>query len=86
MTENNNKKEDLLHWVSLAMILDYLVEQYGFEELSELVRINCFKVNPSKQSSLKFLRKTQWAREQIEWLYIRTVLEKRDEEKWWKDF
>lgn len=86
MTENNNKKEDLLHWVSLAMVLDYLVDQYGFEELSELVRINCFKVNPSKQSSLKFLRKTQWAREQVEWLYIRTVLEKRDEEKWWKDF
>jgi len=70
-------KEDLLHGVSLAMIMDYLVEEYGFEELSELVRINCFKVNPSKQSSLKFLRKTAWAREQVEWLYIRTVLEKR---------
>jgi uncharacterized protein (DUF2132 family) len=48
------------------MVLDYLVDQYGFEELSELVRINCFKVNPSKQSSLKFLRKTQWARDQVE--------------------
>ena len=86
MVENNNKKEDLLHWVSLAMVLDYLVDEYGFEELSELVRINCFKVNPSKQSSLKFLRKTQWARDQVEWLYIRTVLEKREDEKWWKKF
>jgi uncharacterized protein (DUF2132 family) len=35
---------------------------------------------------LKFLRKTQWARDQVEWLYIRTVLEKRDDEKWWKKF
>jgi len=48
------------------MILDVLIEEYGFEKLSELVRINCFKNNPSKESSLKFLRKTQWARKHIE--------------------
>lgn len=86
MTEYKKKVEDLLHWITLAMILDYLVDEYGFEELSELVRINCFKVNPSIQSSLKFLRKTPWAREQIEWLYVRTKIEKQNEEKWWKDF
>ncbi len=86
MTTYSKKANDILHWVSLAKIMEYLVEVYGFEELSELVRINCFKNNPSIQSSLKFLRKTLWAREQIEWLYVRTRLEKMDEEKWWKDF
>lgn len=74
----NNKKIDYLHWVTLAMIIEYLVAEYWFEELSELVRINCFKTNPSIQSSLKFLRKTPWAREQVEWLYIRTKIENKD--------
>ena len=86
MTTYSKKVNDILHWVSLAKIMEYLVDEYWFEELSELVRINCFKNNPSIQSSLKFLRKTQWAREQVEWLYVRTRLEKIDEEKWWKDF
>jgi uncharacterized protein (DUF2132 family) len=48
------------------MILDVLIEEYGFDELSELVRINCFKSNPTKESSLKFLRKTEWARNQVQ--------------------
>lgn len=60
------------------MILDYLIEEYGFYELGEMIRINCFTSNPSKQSSLKFLRKTEWARLQVQGLYVRTVLEKRD--------
>lgn len=76
--ETNNKTEDILHWVTLSMILDVLIEEYGFEKLSELVRINCFKSNPSKQSSLKFLRKTEWARVQIQWLYVRTIREKKN--------
>jgi uncharacterized protein (DUF2132 family) len=59
------------------MILDYLIEEYGFEELGELIRINCFVSNPSKQSALKFLRKTEWARLQVQGLYVRTVKEKR---------
>lgn len=71
-----NRNDDLLHWVSLSMILDFLIEEYWFEELSELIRINCFKSNPSKQSSLKFLRKTEWARIQVQWLYVRTMKEK----------
>lgn len=74
--EFKNKSEDLLHWVSLSKIMDVLIEEYWFEELSELVRINCFKNNPSKESSLKFLRKTEWARKHIEWLYVRTMKEK----------
>lgn len=76
--DSYNRNDDLLHGVSLAMILDFLIEEYWFEELSELIRINCFKSNPSKQSSLKFLRKTEWARVQVQWLYVRTVKEKRN--------
>ncbi|MFC1798117.1 VF530 family DNA-binding protein [Patescibacteria group bacterium] len=60
------------------MILDTLVEEYGFKELSQLVKINCFLVNPTKQSSLKFLRKTDWARNQVQGLYVRTMLEKKN--------
>jgi len=75
--QNNKKTNDILHWVSLSMIMDFLIEEYGFEELSKLVRINCFKNNPSKNSSLKFLRKTDWAHDQIQWLYVRTILEKK---------
>ena len=74
----NNRNDDILHWITLAMILDTLVEEYWFEELSKLVRINCFLVNPTKQSSLKFLRKTEWARNQVQGLYVRTMLEKKD--------
>ena len=55
-----------LHGVSLSQVLDLLIEEYGFEQLSEMIRINCFKSYPSKESSLKFLRKTQWARLQVQ--------------------
>lgn len=81
--EYNNVNARELHWVTLAMTLDYLVDEYGFEELSELIRINCFKSYPSKESSLKFLRKTEWARLQVQWLYVRTVREKaKNKPKW----
>ena len=78
METQKNLNHELLHWVSLKMILEYLIAYYGFVELSELIRINCFKSNPSLESSLKFLRKTEWARLQVQWLYIRT---KREELK-----
>ena len=64
--EPNNRNDDILHGVTLSMILDFLVEEYGFEELSKLIRVNCFKSHPSKESSLKFLRKTEWARLQVQ--------------------
>jgi uncharacterized protein (DUF2132 family) len=76
MTTNRN--DDILHWVTLVMILDTLVDEYWFKELSNLVKINCFLVNPTKQSCLKFLRKTDWARNQVQGLYVRTMLEKKD--------
>lgn len=64
--EQTNRNDDILHGVTLAMILDFLIIEYGFEKLSKLIRINCFKSNPSKESSLKFLRKTEWARLQVQ--------------------
>ena len=81
MTDYDISNHDLLHWVTLSMIMDTLIEEYWFEELSTLVRINCFKSNPSKQSSLKFLRKTDWAREQVQGLYVRTMKIKNDKRK-----
>lgn len=64
-----------LHGVTLAQILDYLVARYGWAELDERIRINCFAVNPSVKSSLTFLRRTPWARAKVEELYIRTRTE-----------
>ena len=61
-----------LHGLKLADILQSFVEKYGWEELSTKVRINCFKSNPSIKSSLKFLRKTPWARDKVEDLYLRS--------------
>ena len=62
-----------LHGVKLAEILQFLVATYGWEELGQLININCFKSNPSINSSLKFLRKTQWARDKVEKLYLRSI-------------
>ncbi len=62
-----------LHGKTLEMILVYLVDRYGWEELGEMIRINCFISNPSIKSSLTFLRKTPWAREKVESLYIDSV-------------
>lgn len=63
-------KQDPLHGVTLAMMLTRLVEAYGWEELSRLINIRCFSHEPSISSSLKFLRKTPWAREKLERLYL----------------
>jgi uncharacterized protein (DUF2132 family) len=62
-----------LHGVTLEQIVKYLVQQYGWAELGQRIRINCFTDNPSVQSSLKFLRKTEWARKKVEALYIETI-------------
>jgi uncharacterized protein (DUF2132 family) len=62
-----------LHGKTLENILNELVAQYGWPELGYRIRINCFLDNPSIQSSLKFLRKTPWARKKVEELYIESV-------------
>lgn len=59
-----------LHGKTLEMILTFLVDKYGWDELGEMININCFINNPSIKSSLTFLRKTPWAREKVEALYI----------------
>ena len=59
-----------LHGVKLETIVTQLVEYYGWEELGERIRINSFNTDPSVKSSLKFLRKTPWAREKVEQLYL----------------
>lgn len=64
------KKSNPLHGKTLEMILNELVAHFGFEELSTLIDINCFKNNPSIKSSLTFLRRTPWARTKVENLYI----------------
>jgi len=64
---------DPLHGKSLKEIVTQLVAFYGFYTLAELININCFKENPSINSSLKFLRKTDWARKKVEELYVRSL-------------
>ncbi len=61
---------DPLHGVTLEQIVNSLVEYYGWEELGQWIDINCFNSNPSVKSSLKFLRRTPWARRKVEDLYI----------------
>ena len=59
-----------LHGITLEQLLTQLVDHYGWEYLGQRININCFKSDPSIKSSLKFLRKTLWAREKVEKLYI----------------
>jgi len=63
---------DPLHGLTLEAILTKLVEEYGWAELGYRIRINCFLADPSIKSSLKFLRKTPWARKKVEDLYLDT--------------
>lgn len=67
------QNKDPMHGVTLAMIVTYLQEKYGWEELDKRIRINCFSVNPSIKSSLTFLRKTPWARKKVEDLYLESI-------------
>ncbi len=62
-----------LHGVKLADIVTYLEKVYGWEKLGEKINIRCFTSNPSIKSSLKFLRKTEWARAKVEALYLATI-------------
>lgn len=62
-----------LHGIKLEMILESLVEQYGWDELADHIEIRCFYNNPSIKSSLTFLRKTPWARKKVENLYLASM-------------
>jgi uncharacterized protein (DUF2132 family) len=65
-----NQPNNPLHGLTLQVIVTRLVDHFGFEELGRRIDIRCFNFDPSIKSSLKFLRKTQWARDQVEALYI----------------
>ena len=69
----NSKSKDPLHGITLQKIVEQLVVHYGFDTLGELIKIKCFTDNPSVKSSLTFLRKTDWARKQVEDLYIQSL-------------
>ena len=69
---SNPQPNNPLHGITLEAIVESLVDYYGWETLSDKIRINCFRSDPSVKSSLKFLRKTPWARTQVEDLYVAT--------------
>ncbi len=69
---NSSRNQDPMHGVTLEMVVTRLVEAYGWEELGRRIRIKCFTDNPSIASSLKFLRRTPWARQKVEALYLET--------------
>ena len=70
--EIESQPNNPLHGVKLADILEHLVDEYGFEDLGERITIRCFTDNPSIKSSLKFLRRTPWARKKVEQLYLKS--------------
>lgn len=72
MSTYNEQPNNPLHGIKLADIMEYLVEYYGWEDLGDKIKINSFNTNPSIKSSLTFLRKTPWAREKVEQLYLKT--------------
>ena len=69
----NFRSKDPLHGITLEMILKQLVQQYGWVELAKRIPIRCFINEPSIKSSLKFLRRTPWARKKVEELYLKSV-------------
>lgn len=72
----NRQPNNPLHGIKLVDILEYLIDNYGYEKLAERININCFKSNPSLKSCLKFLRRTPWARKKVEDLYLNSIPKK----------
>lgn len=76
MTAQNKPEEqpnNPLHGIKLVEILEYLVDRLGWEEMGARINIRCFNSDPSIKSSLKFLRKTPWARDKVEQLYLKLI-------------
>jgi uncharacterized protein (DUF2132 family) len=69
----NKQQNNPLHGITLEKILTFLVDKYGFEQLGQHIKINCFVSNPSIKSSLTFLRKTPWARQKVEQFYLKSI-------------
>jgi len=73
---NIDQPNNPLHGIKLVDILNHLLAIYSWEELANQININCFKSNPSVKSSLTFLRRTPWAREKVEQLYLYSLKKK----------
>ena len=71
------RRVDPLHGITLKAMVEHLVERYGWDGLGARINIRCFTQDPSVQSSLKFLRKTSWARAKVESLYLHSVAHPR---------
>ena len=82
MSITKSRKQDPLHGITLQMVVTRLVEKYGWEELGRRIKIKCFTHDPSISSSLKFLRRTPWARQQVEALYLNTQWSADDSNIW----
>ncbi|MCS5586879.1 MAG: VF530 family protein [Porticoccaceae bacterium] len=79
---SSKQKNNPLHGVTLERVVTRLEEHYRWDGLAQRIDINCFKSDPSIKSSLTFLRKTQWARDKVERLYIATFEKQSPWEKW----
>ena len=73
MANEQPNGRDPLHGITLEMIVTTLMEQYGWEELGRRIPLKCFTNNPSVKSSLTFLRRTPWARQRVEDLYLSSL-------------
>lgn len=71
--EQKPQPNNPLHGITLEMILNRLVDHYGWREMSKMIPVRCFMNNPSIKSSLQFLRKTPWARKKVEDLFLRNL-------------
>ena len=71
-----HRSNDPLHGVTLEKMVTFLSMHYGWKKLGEMIEINCFRSNPSIKSSLTFLRRTPWARQKVEELYLKSVVKK----------
>ena len=74
---SEDRRVDPLHGITLKAMVEHLVERYGWDGLGVRIDIRCFTQDPSIQSSLKFLRKTSWARAKVESLYLHSVAHPR---------
>ncbi len=76
-SQNNTQQNNPLHGITLEQILNELVEKKGWDAMWDYVNIRCFQNDPSIKSSLAFLRKTPWARERVEKMYINHIVRKQ---------
>lgn len=76
MTDSRDRIRDPLHGVTLERMLNELVDRFGWEEMGRRVKIRCFTIDPSVGSSLRFLRKTPWARDKVEQVYLQMLRER----------